>query len=505
MNDDRGPAAAKRTRALGEVLDYLLQEFDHNHNPLPDHRKHMASRTGMLEKAVRIWFQNRRAKLRKVEKMKAQAGAAPGLAPLSSSAYGALSAPSSFGAGSAPGSAPALASAHPLPPQPGAATPPGTAVDINLKYCLIDCLLLLVGLWQRVKSGHHDVDRMRRQFVNLLPFTVHLMMDSVDLLVILLKKNYEINYFFSAITNNAKILFRIFYPVLLIVGASLLNNGVLENHAELRVTLLAQPKFSVFFFNRAHLSLNQWLICDDFSEGQQVLLAVAGGTDVPHVLVGARLLLLHLNLFVLENQVGTEVPPVPVPVPKYAPPVYLDHGDAAPLEVGTFQFWDSAGAGPHDKQLALAPPLTTNATQATLALPPAVLAGLALELALGAELATMGHGPELATLGYLPMLPMDDTILPALAGSGPVHASPATPDFFAFGDLDPRRGLELPLTAANPGDPLALYTHQLMGGQLESGYPVDGGLELEFGPLDRGPVLEGPQPSMDSFIDYGGY
>ncbi|CAN3357945.1 hypothetical protein DICA3_C16006 [Diutina catenulata] len=505
MNDDRGPAAAKRTRASGEVLDYLLQEFDHNHNPSPDHRKHMASRTGMSEKAVRIWFQNRRAKLRKVEKMKAQAGAAPGSAPLSSSAYGALSAPSSFGAGSAPGSAPALASAHPSPPQPGAATPPGTAVDINSKYCLIDCSSLSVGSWQRVKSGHHDVDRMRRQFVNLSPFTVHSMMDSVDLLVILSKKNYEINYFFSAITNNAKILFRIFYPVSSIVGASLLNNGVSENHAELRVTLSAQPKFSVFFFNRAHSSSNQWSICDDFSEGQQVSSAVAGGTDVPHVLVGARSSLLHLNSFVSENQVGTEVPPVPVPVPKYAPPVYLDHGDAAPSEVGTFQFWDSAGAGPHDKQSASAPPSTTNATQATSASPPAVLAGSASELALGAELATMGHGPELATLGYSPMLPMDDTISPASAGSGPVHASPATPDFFAFGDLDPRRGSESPSTAANPGDPSASYTHQSMGGQSESGYPVDGGLELEFGPLDRGPVLEGPQPSMDSFIDYGGY
>ncbi|CAN3361315.1 hypothetical protein DICA0_B06216 [Diutina catenulata] len=496
MNDDRGPAAAKRTRASGEVLDYLLQEFDHNHNPSPDHRKHMASRTGMSEKAVRIWFQNRRAKLRKVEKMKAQAGAAPGSAPLSSSAYGALS---------APGSAPALASAHPSPPQPGAATPPGTAVDINSKYCLIDCSSLSVGSWQRVKSGHHDVDRMRRQFVNLSPFTVHSMMDSVDLLVILSKKNYEINYFFSAITNNAKILFRIFYPVSSIVGASLLNNGVSENHAELRVTLSAQPKFSVFFFNRAHSSSNQWSICDDFSEGQQVSSAVAGGTDVPHVLVGARSSLLHLNSFVSENQVGTEVPPVPVPVPKYAPPVYLDHGDAAPSEVGTFQFWDSAGAGPHDKQSASAPPSTTNATQATSASPPAVLAGSASELALGAELATMGHGPELATLGYSPMLPMDDTISPASAGSGPVHASPATPDFFAFGDLDPRRGSESPSTAANPGDPSASYTHQSMGGQSESGYPVDGGLELEFGPLDRGPVLEGPQPSMDSFIDYGGY
>lgn len=37
----------KRTRASGEVLEYLLREFDKNQNPTPDQRKEISERTNM--------------------------------------------------------------------------------------------------------------------------------------------------------------------------------------------------------------------------------------------------------------------------------------------------------------------------------------------------------------------------------------------------------------------------------------------------------------------------
>ncbi|CAK7903101.1 hypothetical protein CAAN3_06S05072 [[Candida] anglica] len=304
----------KRTRASGEVLDYLLSEFDHNHNPSPEQRKEISDRTNMSEKAVRIWFQNRRAKLRKLERMgRSGTGSIHSSRSNSISIHDLNMSPTGlngqinntnnntntntntntnntnntftqqnssffFGLGSIP-------------------------IEINEKYCLVDCSSLSVGSWQRIKSGYHDENLLKNSLVNLAPFTLNTVMSNVDLLVILSKKNLELNYFFSAISNNLKVLFRIFYPISSIVTCSLLDNNINKENNELRVSLSHQPKFSVYFFSGANAESNQWSICEDFSEGQQVSSAYCneGGSSIPHVLVGVKNSLQFLNAFILEN------------------------------------------------------------------------------------------------------------------------------------------------------------------------------------------------------------
>lgn len=265
--------SGKRTRASGEVLDYLLEEFDHNHNPSAEQRKEISDKTNMTEKAVRIWFQNRRAKLRKSERQ---------------------------------------VKSGPQDMNPGHNRSNSTNVNyqtnypknfsINENYCFINCSSLSVGSWQRVRAGELLETVLKSELVNLSPFTMVKIMENIDLLVILLKKNLEINYFFSAMAQKSKILFRIFYPLSNILTCSLLDNNINKENSELRVNLSHQPNFSVNFFNGANRSSNQWSICEDFSEGQQVSTAHAdGGKPIPHVLVGIKASICALNDFILES------------------------------------------------------------------------------------------------------------------------------------------------------------------------------------------------------------
>ena len=289
MSSDEYGSSSKRTRASGEVLDYLLLEFENNHNPSPEQRKEISDRTNMTEKAVRIWFQNRRAKLRKFERMGRGSTASEGgrkhTASIHSSRSNSINEPN-------------RSPARTLTP-----TIPGIPIEINEKYCFIDCSSLSVGSWQRIKSGYHEEMLLRNNLVNLSPFTLNNIMANVDLLVLLSMKNFEINYFFSAVSNNSKILFRIFYPISSILSCSLLDNNINKENNELRISLSYQPKFSVYFFNGVNANSNQWSICDDFSEDQQVSLAYCneGGSSIPHVLVGVKNSLQFLNSFILEN------------------------------------------------------------------------------------------------------------------------------------------------------------------------------------------------------------
>lgn len=269
MSDDSNPG--KRTRASGEVLTYLLREFEHNHNPSSEQRKEISDKTNMSEKAVRIWFQNRRAKLRKSERK----GRSAHSGSIDSSRSNSL----------------------------------GPTIDkrrysmfsINEKYCFIDCTSLSVGSWQRVRSGLFN-NQVLDELINLSPFNLNKVMERFDLLVIVSKKNLEINYFFSAMSDNSRILFRIFYPIANILSCSLLDNNIDKQSNELRVTLSHQPKFSVNFYNGVNSSSNQWSICDDFSEGQQVSSAHReGGSFIPHVLVGSKDSISFLNDFIFEK------------------------------------------------------------------------------------------------------------------------------------------------------------------------------------------------------------
>lgn len=285
-------SANKRTRASGEVLELLLREFDKNQNPLPDQRKDISERTNMSEKAVRIWFQNRRAKLRKFERLGRPVKPSNNGKPASST-FSNLGSSIHSSRSNSYTSISALQAQAQIP------------VEVNEKYCFVDCLSLSVGSWQRIKSGSHDVN-LPQTLVNLAPFTLNAAMSQVDLMVILSRRNQEINYFFLAVSNNTKILFRIFYPLSSILQCLLLDNNINKESNELRLNLSRKPRFSVFFFESANSNLNQWSICDDFSEAQQVSTAyyAPGGTSTPHVLVGPKHALLYLKSLITEHNLA---------------------------------------------------------------------------------------------------------------------------------------------------------------------------------------------------------
>ncbi|KAI5962026.1 PHO2 [Candida margitis] len=332
----------KRIRATGEVLNFLISEFEKNPSPSPDRRKYISDKAQMNEKAVRIWFQNRRAKQKKHERSLRQGHSSVSSAA-SSSSYSSASASantaiSSFGKD--------LASHHTTFDFIQKHVP----IEINEKYSFIDCTSLSVGSWQRIKSGIHKQSLLQNNLINLSPFNLNNVMQQVDLLVLLSRKNHELNYFFSATSNDSRILFRIFYPLTAISNCSLHDNNLVNqqhnhdnnnsnsnnsnnsnNDHELRIHLCHQPKFSVYFFNGLNSTTNQWSICDDFSEGQQVSRAYSSSvdqeyrfkdfdpktgdeeegehekeanSDVPHVLVGSKIALNYLSTYISQSIVG---------------------------------------------------------------------------------------------------------------------------------------------------------------------------------------------------------
>ena len=317
----------KRIRATGEALEFLISEFETNPNPSPERRKFISDKAQMNEKAVRIWFQNRRAKQRKFERqMLRKETDSPGNYAGIYNTYTpnpptVTTDMTNFNVNGSAGGATAdfndkLKNISSIP------------VEVNEKYCFIDCRSLSVGSWQRIKTGFHQSNLLTNNLINLAPVTLNQVMSNADLLIILLKKNLELNYFFLAISNNSRILFRIFYPLNAVVKCSLFDNNYYQNNntngtnssddnniSEIRLNLCQKPKFLVYFFNGSNTN-NQWSICDDFSEGQQVSCAFAANDNslpsngknqsfsntIPHVLVGSTLSLQYLSQFILQHQ-----------------------------------------------------------------------------------------------------------------------------------------------------------------------------------------------------------
>jgi len=58
----------KRTRTTPEQLAILIQAFEKNSLPSPKQRKLISEKTGMSTRAIQVWFQNKRAKLRTKQK-----------------------------------------------------------------------------------------------------------------------------------------------------------------------------------------------------------------------------------------------------------------------------------------------------------------------------------------------------------------------------------------------------------------------------------------------------
>ncbi|QPG73258.1 hypothetical protein FOA43_000566 [Brettanomyces nanus] len=279
----------RRSRASGDILELLVAEFNKTSNTNSTIRKAIAIRTGMSERSVRIWFQNRRAKERKIEKMKKE----------KEQQQQQSHPPQNMG----------MFSVQQDIPRSGETMP----IEINEKYSMIDCRSLSVGQWQRMRSGSIDKSNLN-ELHNLSPRLLNLLLGSTDLLVILSKKDHELNYFFSGVFQNDKVLFRIFFPAVNVVRTSFIDNQtqkaigelqVTSSHAQLQMELSASPKFAVHFLrdpNTGQENANQWSICEDFSEGQQVASAHIGegGTGIPHILTGSLSHLQYLNTAILS-------------------------------------------------------------------------------------------------------------------------------------------------------------------------------------------------------------
>ncbi|ONH68277.1 Regulatory protein PHO2 [Cyberlindnera fabianii] len=154
---------------------------------------------------------------------------------------------------------------------------------------------------------------------NLSPQSINeIMTNSTDLMLIISKKNFEINYFFSAITDNSKILFRIFYPISSVNDCSISfaqDAEGKEPSCELKIHLNKPPKFAVSFSHLIVQNNNQWSICDDFSEGHQVNDAFIGGSGIPHVFSGLEQSLKFMNSFILDYN-STNVAPAEFELPR---------------------------------------------------------------------------------------------------------------------------------------------------------------------------------------------
>lgn len=316
--DSKKGSKPKRTRATGETLDFLKQEFEANPNPTTQRRKKISELTGLPEKNVRIWFQNRRAKLRKSG---GQLKSGPG--SNGDSGTGALVHEDS-------NDCTTYFDRIPL--------------NINNNYYFTDVCSITVGSWNRMKSGalRRENLPMIRDLSNLSPTSINqIMSNATDLMVLISKKNFEINYFFSAMANNTKILFRIFFAISSVVNCSLtletediteagkqpdndedheLNDNKeidgsckhLESFAELKLAVSRPPNFAVFFLdNSDEGNGNQWSICEDFSEGRQVNDAFVGGSNMPHALKGSESSLKFMNSLILDYNSTNHILPLP--------------------------------------------------------------------------------------------------------------------------------------------------------------------------------------------------
>ncbi|CDO93718.1 unnamed protein product [Kluyveromyces dobzhanskii CBS 2104] len=303
---------SKRTRATGEALEILKREFQLNPSPSAQNRKRISEMTGLPEKNVRIWFQNRRSKYRKSDRRMNGPGATDNTSLVSSFDFDKI------------------------------------PLQINSSYYFIDISSLTVGSWKRLKSGNLRDDSLPQiqKLSNLSPISINtIMANATDLMVLISKKNFEINYFFSAIANNTKILFRIFFPINTVVNCSLSlettdslkidnksstspsslegsTDATASKLAELRLSLSKSPKFAVYFSGAVDDgSSNQWSICEDFSEGRQVNDAFIGGSNIPHVLTGLDESLKFMNSLILDLNSSEH----------FQPPTQLQHGIMHPL------------------------------------------------------------------------------------------------------------------------------------------------------------------------------
>lgn len=287
-------SAPKRARVNGFSLQTLLEEFDKNHNPPPEIRKQISQKIGLSERSVRIWFQNRRAKVRKMEKLQQTSY-------LSSDAER------------------LRVGLHNRPVDQGKTIP----MPINDYYSFIHASLITVGHWQRVKQDAAVNYFFIPSLNNLSPVAVEsLMTDPLDLAIILSRKDNELNYFFSTKIEGEKVLFRIFFSLNDVHSSSILpTSGKTANttdynrnifNSELMLFLSRSPRFAVYFtrVNHQYNTQNIWTVSEDFSINRQVKDAHngVGGTGIPHRIIGRKepLEFLHNEITHITNSLNSK-------------------------------------------------------------------------------------------------------------------------------------------------------------------------------------------------------
>lgn len=326
--NDQQKNGKTRSRIPREILDILLQEFQRNNSPNSNDRKRIAVQCNIEEKRVRIWFQNKRAKLKKLQNSISYSGRNENAFYSSQNQGNNANDPN-----------------HQLFEDSFDMEPLFDNVPwgLNNNYFFIDSSSVSVGSWRRLKNGHlpnedeNDMDIDNYQVMNLVTTLSNLspqsidsiMGDATDLLLIISKKNNEINYFFSAIADEKRILFRVFFPIYSVVNCSISvskerhspkmdNDAKMESPktvnqeededeedneeelSQLSLMLNKPPKFAVYFTDGDDDDDNQWNICDDFSEDKQVSMSFVGSYQIPHIITGLEDSLKKMNSLILE-------------------------------------------------------------------------------------------------------------------------------------------------------------------------------------------------------------
>ena len=345
------PAKAKRIRVTGNALAQLKRVYQHSPCPSMQMRKQLAEEIDLPERTITVWFQNRRATLKKKRRMREERrrqghGNDESGSEDSDGDYSDL--------GSDEYSETEKLSLFDRVP-----------VSTNRDYNLIDICSITVGSWNRTKNGTitpvaFDVVRNLK---NLSPKSIYKIIGrSTDMLVLISQKNLEINYFFCQFSEENKTLFRVFYPInsvsnctlTLESGAELAAGREVSNFGEMKLTLDKPPTFAVHFFKPEYREIpktNQWSLCEDFSVGKQVNDAYIGGSNMPHCLKGLQSSLLYMNSLILDHKARSSVSSPPqnfAAMPTAAHLINATANDATPSpgRFGDFGILNAQGQTP---------------------------------------------------------------------------------------------------------------------------------------------------------------
>ncbi|SMN18790.1 similar to Saccharomyces cerevisiae YDL106C PHO2 Homeobox transcription factor [Maudiozyma saulgeensis] len=305
---DTSPTRSKRKRVQPEALRLLKSLYRTTSHPSIKQRKELSRKVNMSERSVTVWFQNRRANTKKKQRLaqeKKQRRKGDNKKFASDSDDSSNDDSDSLSDISDEGEK--LGSFDQVP------------LDINMNYNLIDINIISVGSWNRRKTGiiSNDGQERVKEMRNLSPDSIYgILEDETDMIVLISKKNQEINYFFCAPSENGKILFRMFYPIRIVSNCTLTlesdtdlrSNKETVNIGELKLDLDKPPTFAVHYSNSNNPDIqnlpnqNQWSLCGDFSDGRQVNDAYVGGSNMPHCLKGLQSSLIYMNSLILEQK-----------------------------------------------------------------------------------------------------------------------------------------------------------------------------------------------------------